>query len=203
MNEVFQHVLPGTMYLWILFIGLGPLQEILNEQESHTLARLLAAPVTLPQFLLAKMLRCFLLCLIVQAALLLVSGLALGMRWGSPAVLAVVVTASAWSMMGVLALVCSLARTREQGNSLSSIAILGLSLLGGSMVPFEQLPGFLQALGQFTPNRWSTVAFQSVMKARPLAELVLPLGILAGTGLLGGGAALLLFQRQLERRPKP
>jgi ABC-2 type transport system permease protein len=201
MNEVFQFVLPGTMYFWILFIGQGPLQEVLSEKEANTLSRLLASPVTLRQFLLSKMIRCFLLCAIVQTVLLLLSGLGFGMRWGNPAILAVVVVMSAWSMMGLLALIYSLARTREQANSISSILILGLAMLGGSMFPFEQLPAFLQAVGQFTPNRWSIVAFQSVMKAKPLADLVMPLGVLAGVGFLGGATALCLFQRQLLHRP--
>jgi len=189
------------MYLWILFIGQGPFQEVLSEKAAHTLSRLLASPVTLRQFLLSKMIRCFLLCVIVQSALLLLSGLAFGMRWGNPAILAVAVVMSAWSMMGLLALLYSLARTREQASSISSIIILGLSMLGGSMFPFEQLPGFLQALGHFTPHRWSIVAFQCVIRAKPLVDLVLPLAILAGVGLLGGAAALFLFQRQLLNRP--
>ena len=33
MNELLLILLPGTMYFWVLFIGQGPMQEVLQEVE--------------------------------------------------------------------------------------------------------------------------------------------------------------------------
>ena len=56
MTDVFIYMFPGIVYFWIFFIAEDPMQEILQEKDAHTLQRLLAAPVTVSQFLLSKML---------------------------------------------------------------------------------------------------------------------------------------------------
>ena len=197
MSDVFAALFPGMMYFWVFFVGQVPMQEVLQEKESRTLQRILAGPVTLSQFLLSKIARCFLLCGIIQVLLLLLSALLFGINWGSPAKLAVVISISTIAMTGVLAFIHSLARTREQGNSISSIALLVFALIGGSMFPFENLPSFLQALGAFSPNRWAILAIQAVTRGKPWIELAKPLLILAGIGGVGTIAAIWLFQRQL------
>jgi linearmycin/streptolysin S transport system permease protein len=193
MNEFLLILLPGTMYFWVLFIGQGPMQEVLQDKDNHILPRILAAPVTLRQFVLSKMLRCFLLCALALLLLVLVSALLFGIHWGNPPMVAVVIAACALSMTGLLALVYSLARTREQANVMSSLILLVFAMVGGSMFPYESLPGFLQAVGQFTPNRWGVLALRAVAGSKPLAELLKPLTGLVALGALGCGFAFVLF----------
>ena len=199
MNEFLLTLLPGTMYFWVLFIGQSPMQEVLQDKDNHILPRILAAPVTLPQFVLSKMLRCFLLCGLALLLLVLMSALLFGIHWGNPLVMAVVIAACALSMTGLLALIYSLARTREQANVMSSVILLVLAMVGGSMFPFESLPGFLQAVGQFTPNRWGVLALQAVAGSKPLVELAKPLLGLVALGALGSGFAFVLFTRHLAQ----
>lgn len=198
MKEVFEMFLPGLMYFWVLFVGQGPMQEVLNEKGIHTLSRILVAPVSLPQFVLSKIIRCFLLCGLIQTLLLLASSLLFGVRWGNPFTLAMVIATSALSMSGLLAFIYSLARTSDQANLLSTIALLICAMLGGSMFPFEQLPGFMQAIGRFTPNHWGIVAFQQVLRARPVGELIAPVAALAALGVVGAAVGYHMFQRQLQ-----
>jgi ABC-2 type transport system permease protein len=197
MNEFLLLLLPGMMYFWVLFIGQGPMQEVLQDKDNHILPRILAAPVTLPQFVLSKMLRCFLLCGLSLLLLVLLTALLFGLHWGNPVLVAVVITACALSMTGLLALIYSLARTREQANVMSSIILLVLAMLGGSMFPYESLPGFLQAVGQLTPSRWGVLALRAVAGSKPLLELAKPLLGLVSLGALGSGLAFVLFRRHL------
>jgi ABC-2 type transport system permease protein len=120
-----------------------------------------------------------------------------GIHWGNPVLVAVVITACALSMTGLLALIYSLARTREQANVMSSIILLVLAMVGGSMFPYESLPGFLQAVGQLTPNRWGVLALRAVAGSKPLVELAKPLLGLVSLGALGSGLAFVLFRRHL------
>ena len=85
-------------------------------------------------------------------------------------------------MTGLLALIYALARTKEQANVLSPMVLLLFAMLGGSMFPYENLPAFLQMLGQYTPNRWGVLALQGVARSKPLAELVGPLAGLVALG---------------------
>ena len=197
MSDLLIMLLPGTMYLWVLFIAQGPMQEILHEKDSRILGRILAAPVTVSQFVLAKMARSYLLCSGALLALVAVSRLLFGVRWGSPVLLAAIIAAAALSMTGQLACVYSLARTREQANVISSLIILALAMVGGSMFPFENLPGFLQAIGQWTPNRWAVIALQGAARGKPFLELMPAMAGLVMIGGVGSILALVLFQRQL------
>jgi ABC-2 type transport system permease protein len=197
MSDFLLILLPGTMYLWVLFIGQGPMQEVLQERDNHVLSRILASPVTLPQFVLSKMLRCFVLCALGLLLLVLLTALLFGIHWGSPPVLGVVIAACALSMTGLLAFLYSLARTREQATVLPSVILLILAMAGGNMFPFENLPAFLQVVGQFTPNRWGVLALRDAAASKPMLEMLKPLAGLVALGALGCMTAFCLFRRQL------
>ena len=70
------------MYFWVLFIGQGPMQEVLQDKDNRVLPRILACPVTPGQFVLSKMLRCFLLCSLAAILLLVSSALLFGIKLG-------------------------------------------------------------------------------------------------------------------------
>lgn len=197
MSDIVLMLLPGAMYFWVLFIGQGPFQEVLQEKQNLILPRLLASPVTPAQYVLAKMLRCLVLCSIALVLLLVASTVIFGIKWGNPIKLAGVVAMWAVSMMGMLSVIYALARTREQANVLSPLVLMLFAMLGGSMFPFESLPGFLQLIGQYTPNRWAVLILQGVARSKPLIELARPLMGLAALGVLGTGLAFVLFQRKL------
>jgi len=195
-------LLPGAMYFWVLFIGQGPMQEVLQEKETRVLPRILACPVTPAQYLLAKLLRCFVLCALAVILLLVSSALLFGMKWGNPVRLAVVVAAWAGSMTGLLGLIFGLARTRDQANVLPPLVLLLFAMLGGSMFPYENLPAFLQMLGQYAPNRWAALALLAVARSKPLVDLAGPLAALVALGGFGSLLAFFLFGRQLANGPR-
>src|SRR5690349_8358070 len=102
MSDLLLLLLPGSMYFWVLFVGQGSLQEVVQEQESRILTRVLACPVTTGQYVLSKMLRCFTLCSVVIVLLLVTSGLLFGIRWGHPLKLVPVILLWSGSMTGLL-----------------------------------------------------------------------------------------------------
>lgn len=199
MSDLLLILLPGAMYFWILFIGQGPLQEILQEKEALILPRLLACPVTPRQYVAAKMLRCFVLCSLAAVLLITASGLLFGIKWGNPLGLALVVLTWAWSMTGLLGLVFTIARTREQANVLSPLVLMLFAMLGGSMFPYDNLPGFLQLIGQYTPNRWAVLTLQGVAKSKPVVDLLQPFAELAILGLGGCATTLVVLARRLAK----
>ena len=197
MSDVLLILLPGAMYFWILFIGQGAMQEVLQEKETRVLPRILACPVTPGQYVLSKMLRCFVLCSLAAILLLVSSALLFGLKWGNPLKLAVAMAAWGVSMTGLLALIFALAHTKEQANVLSPLVLLVCAMLGGSMFPYDNLPAFLQKLGQYIPNRWAVLALQGVARAKPMTELAGPLGGLVALGAVGSLLAFFLFKSRL------
>lgn len=197
MSDLLLLLLPGSMYFWVLFVGQGSLQEVVQEQESRILTRVLACPVTTGQYVLSKMLRCFTLCSVVIVLLLVTSGLLFGIRWGHPLKLVPVILLWSGSMTGLLSVIFALAATREQANVLSPVVLMILAMLGGSMFPYENLPPFLRMVGQFTPNRWAVLVLQGMARSRPVAELVAPFAGLLAIALVGAALAYVLFKRRL------
>jgi ABC-2 type transport system permease protein len=197
MSDILLILLPGAMYFWILFIGQAPLQEILQEKEQRILPRILACPVTLGEYLCAKMLRCFVLCSLATVLLIITSALLFGIKWGSAPKLAVVILIWSGSMTGLMALIYSLARTREQANVISPLVLMVFAMLGGSMFPYDNLPKFLQLVGQYTPNRWAVLTMLGVVRSKPLADFIAPIAGLLALAALGSLLAILLFRRQL------
>jgi len=199
MSDLLLVLLPGSMFFWVLFIGQSPLQEILYDAHASILARVLSCPVTATQFVLAKMVRSFVLCAVSLVSLILLTWGLFGIRWGNPLVLAVVTFVCAASMTGLLALIYSIARTREQATVIAPLVLMTLAMVGGSMFPFENLPPFLQAVGQWTPNRWGVLLLQGAARSKPLAELVRPFLCLSVLGFAGSALALTQFKKRLER----
>jgi ABC-2 type transport system permease protein len=197
MSDYLLLLLPGAMYFWILFIGQAPMQEILQEKERHILPRILACPVTLGQYVCAKMLRCFVLCSLATVLLIITSALLFGIKWGPVPKLAAVIMIWAGSMTGLMALIHSLARTREQANVISPLVLMVFAMLGGSMFPYDNLPKFLQLVGQYTPNRWAVLTMLGVVRSKPLADFIAPIAGLLALAALGSLLAILLFRRQL------
>lgn len=197
MKDVFVYMFPGIVYFWLFFIAQGPMQEILNEQEHRTLQRMLAAPVSVLEFLLSKVIRCFLLCAVIQGLLLVVSAVLFGVRWGSPLLLAPAVLACSLSVTGLLALIYALAQTKIQAYSLSSVIVIVCALVGGSFFPFYEMPAFLQTIGQYSPNRWGIRAIQIVAWSQPPVNVVKPIAILCTVGVVGSTAAVALLHRRL------
>jgi ABC-2 type transport system permease protein len=197
MKEVYLYMFPGLMYFWVFFIAQDATREILDERDTHILQRILSSPVTLFQVLLAKMIRCGLLCGAIQLLLLAASAWLFGIDWGNPYLLVAVVGMWAFTITGLLAAIYALARTKEQANSLFWVVAVACALLGGSFFPFDRLPSFLQLLGQLSPNHWGIVAMHRIAYEHPWQDLLKSLAILGTMGLAGSALAFVLFGRQL------
>jgi len=105
-----------------------------------------------------------------------------------------VVTSLASAGLG-LALAAS-CKTRAQLSSLTTLVVLVMSALGGSMVPRFIMPAFLQKVGFLTFNAWAIDGFTKVFwREEPLSHLWPQVLV-----LLGAAAVLFAIARKLARR---
>jgi len=78
----------------------------------------------------------------------------------------------------------ALCRTPAQARNLSTIVVVIISVIGGSMVPRFFMPVWLRDLGWFTPNTWVLEAYSAVFwRGEGLSEVLLPCGLLVVLGL--------------------
>jgi ABC-2 type transport system permease protein len=187
----------GIGVMFLLFTSSNAGGALLEEGESGTLDRILTTRLTLTQLLLGKL--AFLWTLgFTQICVMFVWGalvfrLQLLDHIGGFLIMALS-TSLATSAFGlVLASIC---RTRAQLGALSTLVVLSLSAIGGSMFPRFLMPAGLQKAGLVLFNSWALEGFTNVFwRELPLSSLALPAAVLVGWAIVFFVAA-----RQLTKR---
>jgi ABC-2 type transport system permease protein len=185
----------GVMFL--LFTTSGAAGALLDEAESGTLDRVLSSRVTMTTLLLGK--------LTFNAALAF-SQLVLMFLWGwavfqldlwshIPGFIVMgVSTAVAVAAFGML--LASLCRTRAQLGALSTLVILVMSSIGGSMFPRFLMPEAMQKAGLLTINAWAIDGFTKIFwRDEPISHLGPQVLVLVTTAI-----ALFAIARRVARR---
>ncbi len=155
----------GTAVMFLLFSMTGAGGTLLEEQESGVLERLLGSRLTMTELLLGKWLYLTALGALQIVIMFVWGALVFGLELFTPThligfSLMTAVTAAAAAGFGlVLAAAC---RTRAQLSGISTIIILGMSALGGSMFPRFLMPETMKTLGYLTFNAWALDGYQKV-----------------------------------------
>ncbi|QDT13020.1 ABC transporter permease [Planctomycetes bacterium K23_9] len=196
-NPVVSMYAAGIAVMFLLFGASSGGGALLEEYESQTLDRLLSTQMTMDQLLLGKW---FYLTLvgIVQVSVMfawgqLVFGIDLVGHLDGFAMMTLV-TASAAAAFGLF--LATLCRTRGQLNGLSTVLILTMSALGGSMVPRYVMSEKVREMGMWTFNAWALDGYDKVFwRELPVRDLAPQLAV-----LMISGVAFLLTARVLATR---
>ncbi len=156
----------GISVMFLLFsVVNGAGGSLLEEQESGTLERLLSSHVGMKTLLLGNWLF-FTIVGIAQVALMFIWGaFGFGLSLWTPNHLAgfIVVTLLTGAAAAAFGLVlATLCRSRAQLGGMSTIIILIMSALGGSMVPRFIMPAFMDDVAKFTFNGWALDGYLKV-----------------------------------------
>jgi ABC-2 type transport system permease protein len=185
----------GVMFL--LFTASGSAGSLLDEADSGTLDRVLSSRVTMTTLLAGKL---------VFNSLLAFTQLVVMFVWAwaifhldlhnhiSGFVVMGVCTAFAVAAFGML--LASACQTRAQLGAVSTLLILVMSAVGGSMFPRFLMPAAMQKAGLFTINAWAIDGFTKVFwRDLPVSALWPQVVVLLGIGI-----ALFLIARRVARR---
>jgi ABC-2 type transport system permease protein len=185
----------GVMFL--MFTASGSAGALLDEAESGTLERVLSTRVTMTKLLGGKLLFNTLLAFVQLVAMFLWGWSAFKLDFFSHLPGFVVMglsTAFAVASFGVL--LASACQTRAQLGALSTLVILIMSSVGGSMFPRFLMPESMQKAGLATINAWAIDGFQKVFwYDMPLSALWPQVSV-----LLGIGVVLFVVARRIARR---
>jgi ABC-2 type transport system permease protein len=187
----------GTFFMFFA-IGFGSRGWFL-ERGGGTLERLSVAPLGIGAVLAGKSLATFAYGAASLGTVALVSSLLFGADWGPPPVVAALVLALALTLVGLTALVITLARTERQAEGIASILTFGLVLLGGNFVFIGQAPDAVRTLARLTPNGWALRAFTDLSGGAPWTAAVGPLLAVLAFAVVTAGLAFGLRGRVLAR----
>lgn len=187
----------GTGVMFLLFTASNAGGALLEENESGTLDRILTTRLTLTQLLFGKLAYLWTLGFTQISIMFLWGALAFRLQLfqhiGGFLIMALS-TSLATSAFGLL--LASICRTRAQLGALSTLVVLSLSAIGGSMFPRFLMPPGLQKAGLVLFNSWALDGFTNVFwRELPLSSLTLPAAVLIGWGIVFFAAA-----RQLTKR---
>jgi ABC-2 type transport system permease protein len=185
----------GVMFLLFSCAGAGGV--LLDEVESGTLERLLSTRVTMTTLLAGKWLFLALIGFLQLAVMFTWGWLVFDLPLLSHVPGFVLMTAATASAAAALGLVlATLARSRAQLSGLSTILILTMSALGGSMFPRFLMTETMQKFGLLTFNGWALDGYLKVFwRNAPLWQLWPQVLVLAGLTLVFLAAARVLARR--------
>jgi ABC-2 type transport system permease protein len=173
---------PQAMMWGVLGCAAGFAITIVRERRQGTFLRLQVAPVTRTQIVAGKAMACF-LTVIGVIAVMVALGMWLGMRPRSPALLAIAAVCIAFCFVGIMILMSTIGKSEEAVSGGAWAANMFMAMFGGGMMPLLFLPAFMKTLSNFSPVKWSILALEgSIWRGFTLADMLLPCGILLGTG---------------------
>lgn len=185
----------GVMFL--LFTSSGAAGALLDEAESGTLDRVLSSRVTMTSLLAGKICYNSLLAF-VQLVVMFVWGWAVFKLdlWSHIPGFIIMGVSTAFAVAAFGILLASACKTRAQLGALSTLVILIMSSIGGSMFPRFLMPEAMQKAGLFTINAWAIDGFTKVFwRDEPLTHLWPQVAVLLITT-----AILFVIARRLSRR---
>lgn len=179
-NPIISMYAAGIAVMFVLFSATTASGSLLEERENSTLDRLLCSRLTMDQLLLGKW--AYLTTIgIIQISLMFLWGslvfeIELSRHWEAFAAMTAVTAGAAASFALFLASLC---KTRTQLGWISTIVILTMSALGGSMVPRYLMSENIQRVGMITFNAWALEGYNKVFwRDLGLRDLDWELGVL-------------------------
>jgi ABC-type multidrug transport system permease subunit len=190
----------GTAILMLLFSVAGVGTSILEEKENGTINRLLYSPLKGSTILYSKMLFAFFISILQLTAMFIFAWLILNMDMHvniAGLILMIIATSFAVSSIGIF--MAAVAKTRQQAQNLSTIIILVMSAIGGSMIPLFIMPAILQKVALLSVNYWGIQGFYDIFwRGLPLEDILPKILLLLSIGIVTTLASILLFKKRIH-----
>jgi ABC-2 type transport system permease protein len=196
-NGMVSYYAAAVSVMFLLFTASSAGGTLLDEAENGTLDRVLSSRVTMGTLMAGKLCYCVLLAFSQLVVMFVWAWLVFKVDLISHIPGFVVIGLSTAFAVGALGmLLASICRTRAQLGPLSTLVILTMSSIGGSMFPRYFMPEAIQKVGLLTINAWAIDGFTKIFwRDEPVSHLWPQVAV-----LLGVGVALFAIARRLARR---
>ncbi len=185
-----------AMGIFFMFFAIGfGARGFFLERTGGTMERLAAAPIGPGTILAGKSLATFVYGLTSLGTVAVVTSLAFGADWGPPLAVFALIVALSLTVVGMTALVITLARTERQSEGFASMLTFGLVLLGGNFIFIGGAPPLVRTLALLTPNGWALRAFTDFAGGASWTAALTPLMAILAFALASGAVAVALRRR--------
>jgi ABC-type multidrug transport system permease subunit len=195
------HAVAGTSVFMLLFSVAGIGGSLLDEKQEGLLKKLLCSPIPPDYILFGKLVYANIISIIQLSIMFIYAWLVFGldiMPHLPSLILMIFTIAFACSGFGIV--LASFAKTRQQVQGYSSIIVLVMSGIGGSMIPIFVMPVIMQKMAVFTVNYWGIQGIYDIFwKLLPLTDITFlsRVFVLLCIGFVLNFIALLMFRRNI------
>jgi ABC-2 type transport system permease protein len=195
------HSVAGTSVMMILFSVAGIGGSLLDEKQEGMLKKLLCSPIPPDYILFEKLVFANIISIIQLIIMFIYAWLIFNldiMHHLPSLVLMIFTIAFACSGFGVV--LASFAKTRQQVQGFSTIIVLVMSGIGGSMIPIFVMPEIMQKIAVFSVNYWGIQGIYDIFwKLVPLTDITFlsRVFVLLCIGFFLNFIALLMFRRNI------
>lgn len=176
----------GTAIMMLLFTVTGMGAGMLHEKEEGTLKKLLCSPIQPNSILFGKMISTIVVSIFQLAVMFLFAWIVFGLDifMNVPAlILMILATAFACASFGIF--IASISTSRKQVESYSTLIILVMSAIGGSMIPIFVMPAIMQKIAVVSVNYWGIQGFYDIFwRNLPISDVAIRALVLFGIGAL-------------------
>jgi len=202
--NAYAHSFCGMTLQYLLFWGMESGLLFLRDRKRGTWTRLRAAPVPLAAVLLGKALATAGVALLMVFFTFAVGRVAFGVTVNGSAVGFVLLAVAASALAAATGLlVAAVGGTEARARSVSTLVILGVSMVGGLWLPAFLLPGWVRDLALALPTTWAMHGLDGVTwQGRGPAEAVRGAAAVAGfaAAFLAVAVARLVAAERRARR---
>lgn len=189
----------GTAILMLLFSMASVGTSILDEKENGTINRLLYSPINSHTILYSKMLFAFFVAVLQLTVMFLFAWIFLGLDISvNITALIIMILATAFSISSVGIFLAAIAKSRQQAQSLSTLVILVMSAIGGSMIPLYFMPDIMSKIAVLSINYWGIQGFYDIFwRVLPLPDILPEILVLTGIGVVMTALSIRLITRNI------
>ena len=187
--------LPSMLFMGLLFLASGTAADIWKEKTTGTLRRIASSPVSMADYLAARVAFVALLYAIVSVVGLIAADRLAGMPVPHLAAATLWITFTGTVFYLLFLWIAVQPTTQRAANVLTNLCIFPLAMLGGCFFPFEWMPAWMVSIGKLTPNGWALTQFKAILAGTAdSADLATAAALLVGVS----AAAFLLTLRRLR-----
>jgi ABC-2 type transport system permease protein len=195
--NAYAHAFSGMAVQFILFMAVNMGIGILLSRRDGVWNRVLAAPVTLAQVVLARAVSAAIIAFCLVCAIFVVAVLGFGVRVSSVPGFLGVTLCFAVLTAGFGLLIAAFGKTPEAARGIAMFATLIMVMLGGAWIPSFMFPAWVQQATLVVPTRWAIVGLDAITwRGLGLASAAPAMAVLLGFGLLFTAAAVWRFGRE-------
>ncbi|HEY3342825.1 MAG TPA: ABC transporter permease [Anaerolineae bacterium] len=190
-------IMAGMLVFFVFYSGAYSAQSILREDEEGTLARLFTTPTPRTQIMAGKFVAIFITTGVQSIVLLIVSALLFSIHWGAALGIISVTIGMAVVASGFGLVVMSFVRTMRQSGPILGGALSVTGMLGGLFTgAVPNMPAAFNTASLFMPQGWAMRGWKLVIDGASMTDVLLPVGVMLGIGILFFVVGALRFQKR-------